>query len=328
MITIETASQIVQAFKHKHIVVIGDIMIDEYLSGRVSRISPEAPVPIVEIAEETQRLGGAANVALNIRSLGCDACIVGFMGNDRMGDIGRRLLDKRGIDTGGLVVLEDRPTTVKTRIIGDNQHITRVDREVASYERPEFYRSLIGRINEALNNADAVILEDYNKGTLPRSVIEFTIKECRSRNIPIAVDPKFVNFLSYKDVTIFKPNIIEIATALARTIENVDQQVEAAGATLLKSIHAENVLLTRGASGLTLIEKDGKVMHIPTRARKVADVSGAGDTVISVMLAAVVAGAPVRDAAQLANIAAGIVVEEIGIVPITVDKLLQESNYA
>jgi len=328
MITIETASQIVQAFKHKNIVVIGDIMIDEYLSGAVRRLSPEAPVPIVEIVDETQRLGGAANVALNIRSLGCEACIVGFMGNDRMGEIGRRLLDKRGIDTAGLVIVEDRPTTVKTRIIGDNQHITRVDREVASYEHPEFYRSLIGRINDALNNADAVILEDYNKGTLAGNVIEFTIKECRSRNIPIAVDPKFVNFLSYKNVNIFKPNIIETATALARTIENVDQQVEAAGEALLKSIHAENLLLTRGASGLTLIEKNGKVMHIPTRARKVADVSGAGDTVISVMLAAVVAGAPVRDAARLANIAAGVVVEEIGIVPITVDKLLQESNYA
>jgi len=328
MLSGTNAAQIAQAFQNKNIVVIGDIMIDEYLTGTVRRISPEAPVPVVEIAGETQRLGGAANVALNIAGLGCRASIIGFLGADRMGDIGRALLRKRGIATDGLVVLDSRPTTVKTRIIGDNQHITRVDREIADYGNREFYQPLQERIREAVADADAVILEDYNKGTLSKGVIELTISECHKRQIPVAVDPKFINFLAYREVTIFKPNIIETATALARSIENSDEQVEKAGKDLLQSIRAENVLLTRGQSGLTLLQKSGEVLHIPTRARKVADVSGAGDTVISVMLAAVLGGASFKEAAWLANIAAGIVVEEIGIVPINVKKLLESSNYA
>jgi len=328
MLSFTNAVQIAERFQNKNIVVIGDIMIDEYLSGNVHRISPEAPVPIVEISEEIQRLGGAGNVALNIASLGCRASIIGFLGDDRMGNIGLSLLKKRGIDTTGLSLLNSRPTTVKTRIIGDNQHITRVDREVTVYEDERFYQPLLENIQQAIQKADAVILEDYNKGTLSNWVIERTISECRKLNIPVAVDPKFINFLAYRDVTLFKPNIIETATALARSIENTDAQVEEAGKILLKSIRADNVLITRGSAGLTLLQKSGEPLHLPTKARNVADVSGAGDTVISVMLAAMLGGASVKQAAAMANISAGIVVDEIGIVPITTDKLLRKSNYA
>lgn len=313
--------QILEQAAGKHIVVLGDIMIDQYLSGAVKRISPEAPVPIVEIKEETVRLGGAANVALNVLSLGCKVTLVGLIGNDRMGQTCEMLFEKRGIHPGGLVRSAGRPTTVKTRVIGDNQHLVRVDKEVTTTADAQERAALKEALSKCLESADALILEDYNKGVLSPETIRFAIEEGRKHNIPVMVDPKFNYFMDYRHVTVFKPNIIETAQALALELPNEDEAVEKAGLELLQKLDAESVLITRGDRGLSLFEKDGSMLHIPTRARQVADVSGAGDTVIATLTVAGCGLANKREAALLANMAAGLVVGRIGIVPVSAEEL-------
>lgn len=315
----ERVAEIINGFSGKKVLVIGDIMIDEYLSGKVTRLSPEAPVPIIEIEDENTRFGGAANVALNIKELGCKAILVGITGEDRHAEIFNRLMKKHGIESG-ILQSKERPTTVKTRIIGDNQHIARVDRELVKYLSDDEQQLLMEKIETLLEHVDAVILEDYNKGVLAAELIKFIIENCNKRDLPVFVDPKFENFSQYKNVTIFKPNVKEAQQALARNF-NYDDDVEQAGHQLLEELNCKSILLTRGPKGLSLFEK-GKVTHIPTQARKVADVSGAGDTVISTLTAAHIGGANNLEAAILANIAAGIVVEEVGIIPVTKDKLL------
>ena len=316
-------TEITENFSGKNVLVIGDIMIDEYLSGRVSRLSPEAPVPIVDIKDEMTRFGGAANVALNIKELGCNAVLVGIMGYDRHAEIFKTLMKDHKIESG-VLQSKTRPTTVKTRIIGDNQHIARVDREKISYVNDEEQESLKQSINSFFEKADAVILEDYNKGVLSKATIHYIIEQCNLKDIPVFVDPKFENFMEYKNVTVFKPNVKEAQQALARNF-NSEKDVEEAGHQLLKKLNSNSILLTRGPKGLSLFEGN-EVTHIPTQARNVADVSGAGDTVISTLAAAYIAGASTREAAILANIAAGIVIEEVGIIPISRAKLLSVDN--
>jgi len=298
-------------------------MIDEYLSGKVSRLSPEAPVPIIDIEDEMTRFGGAANVALNIKELGCNAILVGIMGYDRHADIFKTLIKDSSIESG-VLQSKTRPTTVKTRIIGDNQHIARVDREKISYVNAEEQESLKQTINSFFEKVDAVILEDYNKGVLSKALIHYVIEQCNRKDIPVFVDPKFENFMEFKNVTVFKPNVKEAQQALARNF-NSEKDVEEAGNQLLKELNSRSILLTRGPKGLALFEKN-EVTHIPTQAKNVADVSGAGDTVISTLAAAYIGGASTREAAILANIAAGIVIEQVGIIPISKDKLLSVDN--
>ncbi|MCB0283113.1 MAG: D-glycero-beta-D-manno-heptose-7-phosphate kinase [Calditrichae bacterium] len=317
-------SDIIERFNGKKILIVGDIMIDEYLSGKVHRISPEAPVPIVEISEEILRFGGAANVALNVKTLGCEPILIGLIGKDRMAENLDILLQNEDMETAGLVQSDIRPTTVKTRIIGDNQHIARVDKEILTYADIAEEKALMKKIEFFIKNADAVIIEDYNKGVLTENIIEFTIQQSSLNDIPVSVDPKFVNFMKYKNVNIFKPNIKETERALARHLDN-DQKIIEAGFSLKESLRAESVLLTRGSRGMSLFEGNDDVTHIPTQARNVSDVSGAGDTVISTMTAACIAGASKKEAAYIANIAAGIVVEEVGIIPISKDALLNRA---
>ncbi len=314
-------AEIVEGFQGKNIVIIGDLMLDEYLSGKVTRISPEAPVPIVEIDHEFIRLGGAANVALNLAALGCSPRLIGLCGEDAMAIKLLELLEESHIEGDGLVRSQTRPTTIKTRIIGDNQHIARVDKEITAYADESERKALKARIDLLLRSAEAVIIEDYNKGVLTPGVIEYTTQQCRLNDIPVFVDPKFTNFMLYKGVTLFKPNVKEAQQALARSFDN-EEHVRDAGEALRKTLHAENILLTRGSRGMSLFEKNGDVTHIPTKARKVADVSGAGDTVIGTLTAAFCGGATMREASILANIAAGVVVEEVGIIPITRQGLL------
>ncbi|KAA3617411.1 MAG: D-glycero-beta-D-manno-heptose-7-phosphate kinase [Calditrichaeota bacterium] len=313
--------EIIESFQGKKILVIGDIMIDEYLTGKVTRISPEAPVPVVEIDHEILCFGGAANVALNIKSLGCEPLLVGLVGKDRMAENFASLMSENHLNTKGLVESTSRPTTVKTRIIGDNQHIARVDKETINAANKKEELGLKQRIEFLITQADAVILQDYNKGVLTKELISYAIDLCIKYKLHVSVDPKFTNFKSYKNTTIFKPNIIEAQQAVAKNFEN-DEEVEEAGFELLNMLNAESVLLTRGKKGLSLFEKNNTVTHIPTQARKVADVSGAGDTVISTVTCSSIGGATKQEAAVLANIAAGIVVEEVGIVPIKKENLL------
>lgn len=314
--------EIIDAFEGMTILVIGDIMVDEYLSGKVTRISPEAPVPIVEIDKEFIRFGGAANVALNIKNLGCIPVLIGILGDDAAGKSFHSLLKKENIGSNGILKSSGRSTTIKTRIIGDSQHIARVDKESREYASEKEEKAIIDIISANINKAQAVILQDYNKGVLSKRIIEYTIQLCRDKNIPVAVDPKFLNFNTYRGVTFFKPNLKEVQQALARSLTHTSS-IEEAGYELLKQMDAESVLLTLGAQGMSLFEKNKKVTHIPTLARNVADVSGAGDTVIATLTAAYIGGASKLESAALANLAAGIVVEEVGIVPISRIKLVK-----
>ncbi len=315
--------KIFECFRNKKIIVLGDLMIDEYLWGKVARLSPEAPVPIVEIENDSLRFGGAANVALNLKTLGCEPILIGLIGNDRMGEMFYQILKKKGMTSKGIIQTDERPTTVKTRIIGDNQHIARVDRESREYVDGNLLDQIISKIDALIGEADAVILQDYNKGMLPIEVIKHTLNKAKKENIITTVDPKFTNFMEYKHATVFKPNIKELSQALARVIES-DKDANEAGFEILAKLSAESVLLTRGAKGISLFEKSGESSQIQTKTRKVADVSGAGDTVISTMTAALTGGASYKEAACLANYAAGIVCEEVGIVPIERETLLRE----
>jgi rfaE bifunctional protein kinase chain/domain len=300
--------------------VVGDLMIDEYIIGQVSRISPEAPVPVIEVAEETHRLGGAANVALNIASLGLEPVMVGIIGADPAGEKLLRRFEKRNVNPDGVVKLEGRPTTVKTRIIGDSQHIARVDREVSSYLDKDEEGLLIQRVADIIESVDAVILEDYNKGVLTEGLISTIIDRANEKNKIVTVDPKFKNFLKYRNVTLFKPNIKETEEALAIKVYS-DDDLSKAGNTLIEKLQSKAVLITRGAQGMSLFEAGNKETHVESKVRKVADVSGAGDTVISTLTAALTAGSTYQEAATIANYAAGIVCEYVGIVPVDHDKL-------
>jgi rfaE bifunctional protein kinase chain/domain len=308
-------------FSGRRIAVVGDLMIDRYYWGKVDRVSPEAPVPVVEVESESVRLGGAANVAHNIQSLGGVPLLVGLVGGDPMAEVLRRILQERSLTADGIVVDAARPTTVKTRVIAHAQHVVRIDYESKSPCPEPLAAGLVGAVQRVIDSLDGIILEDYNKGVLTPDVIGRLIALAHTRNVPVAVDPKFNNFLDYRGVTVFKPNRREAEEVLGGRLRTVEE-VERAGRKMLDLLEAQNILLTRGEEGMSLFERDGTVTHLPTIAEQVHDVSGAGDTVISTLTMALVAGATMREAAVLANYAGGLVVGEVGIVPIHPQKLL------
>jgi rfaE bifunctional protein kinase chain/domain len=302
-------------FAGKRIAVIGDLMLDRYFWGTVTRISPEAPVPVVEVDSESTRLGGAANVANNVAALGGIPLMMGVVGDDAAGQALKGIIEELHFPTTGIVIDESRPTTVKTRVIAHNQHVVRIDHEEKSDIDSETQQKLRKALEREIDNIDGIILEDYNKGVLAKSLIVGVIDMARKKRKIVAVDPKFNNFFEYKGVTIFKPNRKETEEALGARLHS-DESIEKAGRELLKRLQAENILMTLGERGMTLFEQSGAVSNIPTAARKVADVSGAGDTVVSTLTMALAAGASIRESATLANVAGGIVCGEVGIVPI------------
>ena len=310
-------------FAGKRIAVLGDLMLDKYVWGGVSRISPEAPVPVLEVESESARLGGAANVANNIRSLGAEPVLFGIIGDDDAGEQISNILDEMALTKEGIVKVDDRPTTVKTRVIAHNQHVVRLDREV----RYDIDERIVAHIMETLramtNDIDAIILEDYNKGMLTKDLLANLIMFARKNDKVISVDPKQSNFFEYKHVTVFKPNRKEAEAALRMPI-GTDEEALAASKELSRVLDCENVLLTRGEKGMTLLAKGESCFHFPTKARKVADVSGAGDTVISTFTVAIAAGATVAEAAAIANHAGGIVCGEVGIAPVDRERLFAE----
>jgi len=312
-----------RSFQDLKFLVVGDVMLDKYLRGNVSRISPEAPVPIVELESEQYHFGGAANVALNLQALGCKSLSIGILGDDRNAEHFVALLREENLDNSGFIQIKDRFTTVKTRIIGDNQHMVRVDREQIVYDDPAVDLAVIAKFEELAPNVDAIVLEDYNKGLLGKTVIEHILNYAREHNIITTVDPKFINFTAYKNATVFKPNIKETAQALALEIRT-NADTELAGTKLLDRLKAKNVLLTRGAQGMSLFESSGEVSHIPAQTRRVADVSGAGDTVIATLTAFMAAGLSAEQSAIYANYAAGQVCGEVGIVPVDKNELRNE----
>jgi rfaE bifunctional protein kinase chain/domain len=311
-----------RAFKGKRIAIVGDMMIDRYYWGSVGRVSPEAPVPVVDVSSESTRLGGAANVANNVQTLGGEPLLIGLVGNDHEGESLKALLKEQGMADSGIVVDRGRRTTTKTRVIAHGQHVVRVDQESKENCSEEIEQKIIDALRKNLKKIDALILEDYNKGVVTKSVIHETIELARKNDTIIAVDPKFENFFEYKNVTVFKPNLREIEEALGGRLRTVHDLVRA-GNRMIRELSAANVLVTRGEEGMSLFESGGAVTHIQTMADNVQDVSGAGDTVIATLTMALAAGATVREAAVLANYAGGIVVGSVGIVPIQLSELLE-----
>ena len=311
--------KIISRFKDKNILVIGDIILDHYIWGRVSRISPEAPVPVVEVTRESFLLGGAANVANNIVSLGGRASVIGINGQDIAGEGLMNILRDKGVNCDGIFT-ENRPTTVKTRVIAHNQQVVRFDREDKKYVDGKILKGILAYINSVLFKYDAVIVSDYQKGMISQELIRDIVKKAKPKKIFIAVDPKVGHFDFYKGVSLITPNVMEASSGSNIEIRD-DKTLLKAGRSLLKKLSCKAVLITRGEQGMSLFEKN-KVTHIPTVARKVYDVTGAGDTVISAFTLASASGANMEEAAVIANHAAGIVVAEVGTAVSTPEQLL------
>jgi D-glycero-beta-D-manno-heptose-7-phosphate kinase len=323
----EEITRIFHSFQGKNVLVIGDVMLDAYWWGKVERISPEAPVPIVHVQKREYRLGGAANVALNLKRLGAEPVLCSLIGHDADGDQFLKLLDAEGINNDGLIYSKVRPTTVKTRIISGKNQLLRVDTEEDGHITEEETASLIGQINYLLEKADLVIFEDYDKGVITPALIEAIIEQANIKNIPIAVDPKKRNFMAYKGVTLFKPNIRELAEGLKMDIDsNASMQVIENATLRLKDIlNIQHALVTLSEKGVYISDTDGTGYHIPAHIRDIYDVSGAGDTVISVAALSLLAGIPIDVVAALANLAGGLVCENVGVVPIDKEKLEAEA---
>ena len=308
----------------KRIAVVGDLMLDRYFWGSVARISPEAPVPVVEVDSESNRLGGAANVANNISSLGGTPLLMGVVGQDDSGRALKTIVADNGFPGDGILIDPSRPTTVKTRVIAHHQHVVRVDRETKDDIPADMRAKILDVLRRSASSLDAIIIQDYNKGVVTKELIHELVEFARQQNVIITVDPKFNNFFEYKNVTVFKPNRKETEEALGVRLGD-QASIDRAGRALVERLKAEHVLLTLGERGMSLFDSDGAVTHVPTSARQVADVSGAGDTVISTLTMALAAGASIKEAAMLANVAGGVVCGEVGIVPITVDALRHAS---
>lgn len=318
----ENLNKIKGNFYGKKIAVVGDMMLDSYFWGCVSRISPEAPVPVLEVDEEFYRFGGAANVANNILSLGGIPLPIGVIGNDNEGEIFNSLLKESQISDEGIFIDNYRPTTSKTRIIGDNQHIVRVDREKRHNVSDQSQNNIFDFLKANIRDLDGIILQDYNKGVLTKSLIERVTNLANENEVIITADPKFENFFEYKNVTLFKPNRKETSDVLGIKLSNMDD-LNSYGFKLLEDLNAEYLLITMGAEGVVLFEKDNQETKLPTKARKVRDVSGAGDTVIATITMAISAGASIYESAYLANYAGGLVCGEVGIVPLELNNLFQ-----
>jgi D-glycero-beta-D-manno-heptose-7-phosphate kinase len=325
-LTLERATSIAEQFTSKRIVVLGDLMLDEFLWGRVSRISPEAPVPVVEVQRQSQALGGAGNVVSNLKALGGAAIPVGVVGDDSYAGRLRGAFAELSISTTRLVVDPARPTTVKTRVIAHNQQVVRTDRENRAPISAAMEDLVSFCFQEEIEQADAVVVSDYGKGLLTPGLLSRALGRARERGLIVCVDPKMRSFDRYQPVTVITPNNQEAAAAAGISIEDRQSLVQA-GRTLLESIDTSAVLITRGEEGMTLFTRGGsagaEVSHIPTVAREVYDVTGAGDTVIATLALALASGASLEEAAILANHAAGVVVGKVGTASVTREELLR-----
>ncbi len=304
------------------VLVIGDVMLDRYLRGQVDRISPEAPVPVVQLNSSESRLGGAANVALNINAMGAKAILCSIVGRDEYGETIRDLLPRMGISNNYLLSSNDRPTTVKTRIIAANQHLLRVDNETTAPLNQGEEQQLIGRVRQILDKKDinVILFQDYNKGLLTRTMIREVQLEALKRDIPTVVDPKFNNFFEYKHSTLFKPNLKEIREALGQHFEVDRESLDQATNNLRRRLDQKYTLITLSEKGVYY--HDGEQSEIlPTQARKIADVCGAGDTVISVAALGLANQLSIREIGLLSNLAGGQVCASVGVVPVNREQL-------
>ena len=298
------------AWTGQRILVLGDLMLDRYLWGRVDRISPEAPVPVVDVESESLRLGGAANVARNVLSLGARPVLLGVVGDDPDGGKVRESLSEAAVDASALVVDPGRPTTVKTRIVARSQHVVRADRESREEIRGGTEAAVLRGVEAGLEDAAAVVVSDYGKGVVTADLLGRLLVLASERGVPVCVDPKDTHFFSYRGVAVLTPNQYEAAEVLGYKLRDEDA-VERAGREILERLGAACVLITRGERGMSLFER-GTRIDLPAVARRVFDVTGAGDTVVGVYAVALAGGAVAREAALIANHAAGQVVAEVG----------------
>ena len=319
MVTAHALQRFIPKFAKAKVLVVGDLMLDEFIWGKVSRISPEAPVPVVWVQSDSVMPGGAANVANNIRALGGRVTVAGIVGEDRWGQVLLSDLAARKIDTG-CVITSPRATTVKTRVIAHHQQVVRVDREQREPVSEKTVERLIRVITDGVAGVDAVIVEDYGKGVITRRLLEAVIPLARTRGKIITVDPKEEHFDLYRRVTALTPNRAEAGGAVGRELES-DVEVRRAGEDIMRRLQCDALLITLGEDGMWLFEQAGRQVRIPTVAQEVFDVAGAGDTVIAAFTLALASGAMMEQAARIANYAAGIVVGKLGVAVATPDEL-------
>jgi rfaE bifunctional protein kinase chain/domain len=318
---------LLDAARQQHVVIIGDAMLDVYLRGDVDRISPEAPVPVVRVRDRKLALGGAANVAQNVAAMGAGCDLVAVVGDDRAGSTLREHLDAGRMSSRSLVTV-DRPTTTKTRVMARAQQLVRFDEEDDRDLHDADVEAVLGAIARAMPQATAVVFEDYNKGVLVPSVIEGAIAMARARHLPVVVDPKFRNFFAYRGATVFKPNRRELESALGAA---VDLDHPATLPDTLARLGVDHLLLTLGEHGMALVSAEtaatGVVHRVPTTAREVYDVVGAGDTVTAYLATMLAAGATAREAAVVANFAAGVEVGKLGAATVSPDEVLEAYDH-
>ena len=319
-----------ESFNKQKIMIIGDIMIDVYMRGKVDRISPEAPVPIVSVTERFSRLGGAANVAQNLKTLGAKPLLCSICGKDDSAKEIINLMTEQGMDISGIVESDNRITTSKVRIIGNNSQMLRVDTEDTYDLNDKEYNLLIDRVTDIINKEEinGIILQDYNKGVLTENVIKKVIEMANKKNIPVGVDPKKKNFLEYQNVTLFKPNLKELKEGIGMSSkeDNIESIINAID-TLQEKLNCRYIMTTLSEKGVIIKDFNNNIFHhIPAHIRKIADVSGAGDTVLSVAMLCLVCNQDAYHIAALSNLAGGLVCEEIGAAPVNKEKLFAESN--
>jgi rfaE bifunctional protein kinase chain/domain len=318
-------NQIFDAFNSLRVLVIGDVMLDSYVWGKVERISPEAPVPVVNVHKREYRLGGAGNVLLNVQSLGAEAIICTVIGNDSSGDLLEKSLSEKGLNCEGLIRSDDRITTIKERIIAGSQQVVRIDTETDKpISRPES-ASLIEKVKELIPSCQVVIFEDYDKGVLTAETIAEITDFANANQVPTVVDPKKRNFLAYNNTTLFKPNLKELREGLKIDFNAKDhQELLAAVQTLKSTLNIKGALITLSELGV-LIDFQNEVHHLPAHIRQIADVSGAGDTVISIAACCVALGLSPKTIAGISNLGGGLVCELVGVVPIDKELLKAEA---
>ncbi len=312
----ETVERITGSFQGVNVMVLGDLMLDRYLWGNVDRISPEAPVPVVQVHKETSNPGGAANVAANVSALGAKATLIGVVGDDSFAEMFKRNISACKIQPEHLVVDSNRSTTVKTRIVAHSQQVVRIDREVTSEIGDGVIEALLEKIRKQMARVDGVIISDYGKGVITYQLLSELISLANDAGKFIAVDPKEIHFRNYRNVSVITPNHHEAGFVSGRRITS-DKILEEVGWDLIDSLHLESLLITLGEKGMTLFEKDRIRTDIPVEARTVYDVTGAGDTVIATLSVARLAGATMQEAAFISNVAAGLAVAKFGTARIT-----------
>jgi len=316
---------VLKQFTNKTILVIGDVMLDHYIWGNVERISPEAPVPVLDVQKEEYRLGGAANVALNLKTLGAEVLLCGLIGNDEAGKKLVNLLSKKGIKSQTLTIETNRSTTLKTRIGAVTQQIVRIDHEHRLDITAKVENQVVGKLEKVFPEIDAVIVEDYNKGIMTKKVIEAVTKLAAKHHKLLAVDPKQKNFFLYKNADVFKPNYNEMQKNLGVMFEN-ESEFATHAKQLKTKLNCKNLVITRGEKGLYIYSDKERTHQVPTFAREVYDVSGAGDTVISALTLALCSGCDIKTAAIIANHAAGVVCGKMGTAVATIKEIRESFN--